>query len=106
MEGRVLTRFSISILQEASTIRAKKGFHELGTQKAGTYFTTPTLKEHSSNYAEFQKKYENTQSNLVKEVVEIAGQSPFSAWTHFKLGLILLAFLQLPISPFSRLSIP
>ena len=57
---------------EASTIRGKKGFQELGTQKAGTYFTTPTLKEHSNNYADLLKSYTSTQTSLVKEVVEIA----------------------------------
>lgn len=53
-------------------IRSKKGFQELGTQKAGTYFTTPALKEHSNNYADLLKSYTSTQSSLVKEVVEIA----------------------------------
>jgi DNA mismatch repair protein MSH2 len=65
------------LFQEAGSIRGKKGYIDLGTQKAGTYFTTPALKEYSSSYAEYTKAYEKTQTSLVKEVVEIAGKRSF-----------------------------
>ena len=45
---------------------------ELGAQKSGVFFTTSTLKEHSTEYSEIMEQYTRTQSGLVKEVVNIA----------------------------------
>ncbi|CDZ98435.1 dna mismatch repair protein msh2 [Phaffia rhodozyma] len=57
---------------EASVIRNKRGYIELGTQKSGTYFTTSALKEFASSYQDLSRSYSKAQDSLVKEVVEIA----------------------------------
>lgn len=57
---------------EAKAIRGQRGYTELGTQKAGTYFTTSTLKELNNEYRDLSTRYDRTQSGLAKEVVNIA----------------------------------
>jgi DNA mismatch repair protein MSH2 len=57
---------------EAGCIRGKKGYSELSTQKAGVYFTTTGLHKMSSEFAELSAQYNQHQSGLVKEVVNIA----------------------------------
>lgn len=89
---------------ESSVIRGKNGYVEYGTQKSGTYFTTPAMKRAASDYAEFTKAYEKTQNGLVKEVVEICGACGRSTgewpYTHSAYGSL---FLQPPTSLFSRI---
>jgi DNA mismatch repair protein MSH2 len=58
--------------KEAGSIRGKKGYTELSTQKAGVYFTTTALHKMSSEYTDLSSQYHRHQSGLVKEVVGIA----------------------------------
>jgi len=58
--------------KEAGSIRNKKGYTDLGTQKAGLYFSTPTLSKLANSFEDLQKRYNSMQSGLVKEVVDIA----------------------------------
>ena len=57
---------------EAGSIRGKKGYTELSTQKAGVYFTTTALHKMSAEYTDVSNQYHCHQSSLVKEVVGIA----------------------------------
>ncbi|KDQ60242.1 hypothetical protein JAAARDRAFT_32621 [Jaapia argillacea MUCL 33604] len=57
---------------DAKAIANKRAYIELGTIKAGVYFTTKTLKELAVDFKESTEKYTRTQSGLVKEVVNIA----------------------------------
>lgn len=57
---------------EAGSIRGKKGYTELSTQKAGVYFTTTGLHKMSAEYTELSNQYHRHQAGLVKEVVGIA----------------------------------
>ncbi len=52
-------------------LRGNKKFIEVGTVKAGIYFTTLKMKSLSSRFEEITAEYEKTQSTLVKEVVSI-----------------------------------
>lgn len=61
--------------QEAGLVRNKKGYTDLATQKAGTIFTTSTLREQSEGYKMLQDKYSKQQNHLVKEIIKIAGMS-------------------------------
>jgi DNA mismatch repair protein MSH2 len=58
--------------QDAKVIMRNKKYIELGTIKSGVFFTTRTLKELATEYAESTNMYSKTQSGLVKEVVNIA----------------------------------
>ncbi|KAH9941212.1 DNA mismatch repair protein [Epithele typhae] len=64
--------FRVSKGDSRAVTSDKNKWRELGTQKNGTYFTTPTLKDLSTEYIEVTEQYTRTQSGLVKEVVNIA----------------------------------
>ncbi|KXN81698.1 DNA mismatch repair protein msh-2 [Leucoagaricus sp. SymC.cos] len=49
-----------------------KKYVELGTNKSGVYFVTKTLKRLAEDFKDLSQSYEQTQSHLVKEVVNIA----------------------------------
>ncbi|WVW80934.1 hypothetical protein I302_102925 [Kwoniella bestiolae CBS 10118] len=73
LENHQVYKYSFRVTKaEAGTLRGKKGYTELATQKSGTIFNTKHLKELSEEYFELQDKYEKTQRHLVKEVVGIA----------------------------------
>ncbi|KAK9478645.1 muts domain V-domain-containing protein [Lipomyces japonicus] len=57
---------------DAMCIRSKSGFVEIATQKNGTHFTTPHLRELASEFADLTSAYAKLQSGLVKEVVTVA----------------------------------
>ncbi|KAF9524112.1 DNA mismatch repair protein MSH2, partial [Crepidotus variabilis] len=59
-------------LTKSDAKKLKKSYIELGTNKTGVYFTTKTLKQHSESFKELSNAYSQTQSGLVKEVVQIA----------------------------------
>ena len=67
----------VCVVQDAKVLadRSKKKWIELGAQKSGIFFTTPTLKSLSTEYSELTEQYTRTQSGLVKEVVNIACKS-------------------------------
>lgn len=50
----------------------KDRYIELGTSKAGVYFTTVSVKELSNDHIDLQNKYSSHQSGLVKQVISIA----------------------------------
>ncbi|KAG9092397.1 MutS-like protein [Ceratobasidium sp. 370] len=58
---------------DAKAIHNKRQYNEISTQKAGTLFTTPELRELSNEYSSLSDQYSRAQSGLVKEVVGIAG---------------------------------
>jgi hypothetical protein len=95
-------------LQEAKLIANKKGYTELSTQKAGTYFTTSALKEHASDFMDLQQSYAKAQTGLVKEIVEIAGAFGRAAGSARRVDLTFQPSLSLKpqhlTSPFSRTS--
>jgi DNA mismatch repair protein MSH2 len=62
---------------EASKIRGDKTFVELSTQKAGVNFTTPKLKQLSTDYDDFSTDYKKLQTTVAKEIIAIA--SSYSA---------------------------
>lgn len=64
----------LTAVQEAGATRGKKQYIDLTTQKSGSIFTTRTLRDLSDKYLELQERYDKIQSNLVKEVVSIAGE--------------------------------
>ncbi|KAF8906541.1 DNA mismatch repair protein [Gymnopilus junonius] len=49
-----------------------KRYTELGTTKSGVFFTTARLKQHAEDYKELSTMYARTQSNVVKQIIEIA----------------------------------
>ncbi|KAF9508136.1 hypothetical protein BS47DRAFT_1398014 [Hydnum rufescens UP504] len=57
---------------DAKHVHNKKGYIELSTLKAGTYFTTKDMKEASTAFQEGSEEYQKEQNGLVKEVVSIA----------------------------------
>lgn len=59
-------------MQEAGSLRGKKGYIELATQKSGTIFTTSRIRELSEKYVDLKQDYEKKQRHLEKEVVQIA----------------------------------
>ncbi|KAI9365943.1 muts domain V-domain-containing protein [Zopfochytrium polystomum] len=62
---------------DAAKIRNRREYQELSTLKAGVLFTTNRLKRLSSEIEELRGKYEEIQSNLVREIVTItAGYFP------------------------------
>lgn len=63
-------------------IRNKSKYIDLATQKSGSIFTTATLKELSEQYFDLTARYEKQQHHLVKEVVQVAGESEISVHTN------------------------
>lgn len=57
---------------DASCLRSKSGYHELGTQKAGVYFCNKRLREMNEEFRALDSQYSRTQNGLAKEVIEIA----------------------------------
>lgn len=57
---------------DSAVLRNKKHYIELQTVKAGVFFTTKRLRSISDQYAELQTEYNKTQSNVVKEILEIS----------------------------------
>ncbi|GJN93057.1 hypothetical protein Rhopal_006102-T1 [Rhodotorula paludigena] len=58
--------------KEASAIKNKKGYIELKSQTNGVHFTTKALKGLNDEHGDLTKQYEKTQSQLVKQVIQIA----------------------------------
>ncbi|BGO94891.1 hypothetical protein NBRC10512_006153 [Rhodotorula toruloides] len=58
--------------KESAVIRNKKNYIELKNQTNGMYFTTKALKQLNDEYRDCTKEYEKKQSQLVKEVIQIA----------------------------------
>lgn len=63
----------ISFLQDSKAISNKSSYIELSTQKGGVFFTTKEMRRLSKEYTETTEAYKRTQTNLVKEVIAIAG---------------------------------
>ena len=59
---------------EAGSIRNKKEYKEIATQKNGVYFTTNTLKDLNRDTDQATQNYDRTQRGLVDEVVAVAGE--------------------------------
>lgn len=58
---------------DSKVLNGKKDrYIELGTAKAGVYFTTRAVKELSNKFIDLQHQYSSHQSGLVKQVVAIA----------------------------------
>jgi DNA mismatch repair protein MSH2 len=57
---------------ESGSIRQKKQYQEIQTQKNGVYFTTSTLTEKRREFDQMSENYNRTQSGLVNEVVQVA----------------------------------
>ncbi|KAK9489745.1 muts domain V-domain-containing protein [Lipomyces doorenjongii] len=57
---------------DASCLRGRRGYTELGTLKAGIYFTTPKLRDLSNEFTDLSSSYHKMQSGLVREVVIVA----------------------------------
>lgn len=57
---------------EAGSIRGKRQYHEISTQKNGVYFTTTALSEMREDFRQYNDNYARTQSGLVSEVVRVA----------------------------------
>ncbi len=60
--------------QESGCIRSKKQFQEISTQKNGVYFTTNALQTMRREFDQLSDGYNRTQSGLVSEVVNVAGE--------------------------------
>lgn len=56
---------------DAKALRQHKQYIELSTVKAGIFFSTKELKQISEETSELQKKYDQQQSSLVREIVSI-----------------------------------
>jgi DNA mismatch repair protein MSH2 len=59
---------------EAGSIRNKKEYKEIATQKNGVYFTTNKLKDLNRDMDQATQNYDRTQRGLVDEVVNVAGE--------------------------------
>lgn len=57
---------------DSKVLSKKSQYIELGTSKAGVYFTTATAKELCNDHIDLQNKYSAHQSGLVKQVIAIA----------------------------------
>lgn len=57
---------------EAGSIRNRKEYKEISTQKNGVYFTTTTLQNLNREVDQSTQTYNKTQSGLVQEVVNVA----------------------------------
>ena len=60
--------------QDAKAIASDARYTELGTIKSGVFFTTRRLRQFANDYRDTTEAYSKTQSGLVKEVVNIAGE--------------------------------
>ncbi|KAM0746141.1 putative DNA mismatch repair protein MSH2 [Meredithblackwellia eburnea MCA 4105] len=58
--------------KEATAIKNKSRYSELGSKSNGVHFTTKTLKRLNDEYKDLNKAYEKKQNSLVKEVISIA----------------------------------
>ncbi|KAG9087138.1 MutS-like protein [Ceratobasidium sp. 392] len=67
---------------DAKAIHNKRQYNEISTQKAGTLFTTPELRELANEYGSLSDQYSRAQSGLVKEVVQIAGEQHIANFAH------------------------
>jgi DNA mismatch repair protein MSH2 len=56
---------------DAVVLRNQSGIIELGTQKSGVSFTTPTLRALSEQFVELTSDYDKKQAVLVKEIMQI-----------------------------------
>ena len=72
--------------QEANSIRNKKEYPEITTNKNGTYFTTPNLQSYRREFDSLSTNYNNQQMGLASEIVNVA--SSYSTLFE-KLGSIL-----------------
>jgi len=66
---------------EAGSIRNRKDYKEMTTQKNGVYFTTTTLSDLNREVDQATQKYDAAQTNLVKDVVEVAGELGYDSTT-------------------------
>ena len=57
---------------EQGSIRNKREYQEISTQKAGVYFTTTNLSSLRREFDKLSENYNRTQSGLVSEVVAVA----------------------------------
>lgn len=57
---------------DSKVLGRKSQYIELGTSKAGVYFTTKTAKELCNDHIDLQNQYTAHQSGLVKQVISIA----------------------------------
>lgn len=57
---------------DSKVLSKKNQYSELGTSKAGVYFTTKTAKDLGNDYIDLQNQYSAHQSGLVKQVIAIA----------------------------------
>ncbi|RIB23812.1 putative DNA mismatch repair protein MSH2 [Gigaspora rosea] len=57
---------------EANCLRGQSEYIELATQRTGVFFTTRKLKELSSEFLSESEHYDDVQSSLVKEVINIS----------------------------------
>ena len=57
---------------DSKVLGKKSQYIELGTSKAGVYFTTKTAKELCNDHIDLQNQYSAHQSGLVKQVISIA----------------------------------
>ena len=61
-------------LQVEKCLRGQKKFSILETRNDGVRFTLPSLRPLSEEYLELKMEYTEIQSNLVEEVLKIAGK--------------------------------
>lgn len=73
--------FRVSKL-DTKKIEGKKAYVQLSTQKTGTFFRTETLGDLATEYSEAADAYLAKQSELVREIVEVA-----ASYTEVLLGL-------------------
>ncbi|KAF0555261.1 DNA mismatch repair protein MSH2 [Gigaspora margarita] len=59
---------------EANCLCGQSEYIELATQRTGVFFTTQKLKELSSDFLSESDHYDDVQSSLVKEVINISGE--------------------------------
>ncbi|KAI5806232.1 muts domain V-domain-containing protein [Geopyxis carbonaria] len=85
---------------EAGSIRNKKEYKEITTQKNGVYFTTDKLRELNRSMDQQTQTYDQTQRGLVDEVVGVAS----SYCTVLQQLAILLAHLDVIVS-FAHVSV-
>ncbi|CAG8617209.1 8588_t:CDS:2, partial [Racocetra fulgida] len=64
----------ITELKKTNCLRGQSEYIELATQRTGVFFTTRRLKELSSNFFSETEHYEDVQSSLVREVINISGE--------------------------------
>ena len=60
--------------QDAKAIQDSTEYEELKQVKGGIFFRTKKLKRTAEKFSEATAKYQKYQSDLVKEIVNIAGQ--------------------------------